>query len=289
MKNMKILGIIVMIAIIGFTMTACDGDDGVTTTTASLGDELKLTNQQVYTEVWNANGSTSLTPFNGNLTIKAISGYEDSNWNYHEFDLGGTGSVTAGKLNFTLGTPPSDSLSVLFGEDEDEGLIITVSDPEVKGVFFYEFSADNGYLYRSKSSYSETQTSSSGSYEMVEYVYVEKDVNVSAKKYTDTYNEEEDGITYKGTWTQNAFSINLKKGWNALCYKYTATSSFNAATNTSTSTSSTSYSASIPSGLNWIYDDDDYNDLSINYSILPSGETAPRSSFKPPRSIFGKK
>jgi len=279
MKNMKILGIIAMVAIIGFTMTACDGGD---TTTASLGNELKLTNQQVWTATWDENETTgvpsvSYQHFNGDLTIEWADDYN------------GSGSVKGGKLSLTLGTPPSEYLELLGNdddEDESEGPIYTISDPTVKGMLLFGLSTENGSIGRFKTSYSGTQNNLSASDEMVMYYYVDKDVTFSATKYTDNDEYTEDGFTHKETYTHNAYSINLKKGWNALHQKYSYTESFNAATNTWTTTATISASASNPSSVYWVYSE--WND--DNYSILPSGEAAPRKpSFKPPRSIFGKK
>ena len=287
MKNAKILGIIVMVGIIGFTMTACPGDDdeGVVTTTFSLGDELVFVDEQVFYEEWDYEVySVSLKSITEDLEIKAISIYEGDY--YDEVDIGGSGSVTTGMLTFTIGEP--DSLELLF----DDGPF-TVSDPTVKGVFLDFFATDDhAEIHRKNTIISLTETGYSYSDERGFFIYADKDVNISAPKYTNSDNYQKDGVNYIDTYTENAVSINLKKGWNAVYIKDILTSSYNDTTNTFTYTTISSISAGNPDSLNWIYEGP--SPFGSNYSILPSGEAgevgeaAPRSSsFKTARSIFG--
>ena len=81
-KVFRIFGVIALAAGIIFSMAACntDGDDGGVT-------ELKFTNVQVYT----TSDGFSFTPFTGSMAVTS--------------DVGGSGSISNGRLSFTIGEP----------------------------------------------------------------------------------------------------------------------------------------------------------------------------------------
>ena len=117
MKNtIKLLGIIALVAIIGFSMVSCsdDNDDGVGN--PALGDTLSLTGQ-VYTEKWDEWDDEifrGYSEFSGSISFNT--------------GIGGTGGITNGKLNFSISTPTS--LKSDWWWDDDA----TVSPASTKGV-----------------------------------------------------------------------------------------------------------------------------------------------------------
>ena len=227
MKNtFKLIGIIVLAAVITFAMAACNNS---------------------------ANGGGSTTPGGGTLTIGAtfnLSGeaatYEDpddaaakaaANFGYLGFYdedtetylikplsdyLTGTPKVeiTDGKLTVTLGEPKPASMRLLI-EEEMPG--ITVTPNNVKYFMLKEFYTEDGYhgLYLD-----------GGEYVLGALVYVEEDVKINGTE------SNEDGQTI--IWP----NLSLKRGWNFLIM----------VGDKATETETITYSASrtYPAGLEWV-------------------------------------
>ena len=283
MKNFtKLFGIIALVAIIGFSFTACDdGSDGSDGSDGEgdgydsggpvfFGETLNLSGQ-VYVEKWNetSNGSTlSYQNFNGN-----VAKFED----YY----GGTGRITNGKLSYSIGKPNSYSLNTIDIEDEyGEGYNdFTTSRQTVKGLIILGLSTeDPAYPYIGKENRTITEgiNSYSGAYEKVVFVYVENDVTLSGKGKRDEDSETYEGIKYTSIYTTSNFNFTLKTGWNAVYYKRNGSGSLTGPVNNPTITSTYSETISLKNpSLRWVLDvDEDYLPFSppATHTPLTSGQ-----------------
>jgi len=241
MKNyVKWFGIIALVVIVGFSMTACptgDNDDGGNNGggNAVIGAKLELSGQ-VYTMTFNQTNYTVTFPeYKGNLTLS------DGN--------GGTATITGGKVNYTIETPnnllASDFDDLFYGYDN---VTANVSNVKWFRLDFYKNDANTYYSLRKNNTvYNLGNTSGTATFESVRYVYVDKDVTISGKGKTQN----------SGTQTSktNDFSLALKEGWNALYSKSIFSGTYPAG-NPSAATSSTStetISLNNPS-LKWVLD-----------------------------------
>jgi len=212
MKNyVKWLGIIAIVVVIGFSITACqtDDNDGGGNNgggSAFIGAKLELSGQ-VYTMIFNNINNTITYPeYKGNLIISD--------------DNGGTATITNGKISYTIETPKNletwDDFENSFFYINDNA---TTSDSSVKYFKlggFYTHDANTHYsLHKQNIAINIGNTSSTYTYEYLYYVYVDKDVTISGKGKTSTYTE--DGCTY--TNKSNNFNLALKKGWNVIYSK----------------------------------------------------------------------
>ena len=212
MKNTsKLFGFIALVAVIGFSMSACGGDDndGGGGGNGSLGNTLTITNAQVYSE----DSNDQLVEFTG--TVQNLNYVEVKNKNRDgDFSvlkslnelIDGNPTVTLinGKLNVTLGTPKASSLENFDTSELPPG--ITVSTTGVK-VFiiniFYDSPTwnDNRVM---QSTYYPSFDPSRDTHMHVNYIYSNKDVNISG-----TYIYDEYSFTY-------TYAMNLKAGWNSV-------------------------------------------------------------------------
>ena len=233
MKNLaKLFGLTVLAVVIGLSMTACStdgGDDGTPVSSAPLGPTLNLRGQ-VYT-MDDDDYSVTYAPFGGSLSFSSGS-------------LGGSGSVTSGQLDFTIGTPSTlISLAELKGWLEDEGfsnIQISPADALCAEFSTLEITGSNQYSYLERMN--STMTSRASTQEYVFYIYVDKDATVTA---TGTSSSE----TYPGftlTFTTSNINMSLKKGWNAMHQKIVGTGT------QSKISYNTSMSAANPSHLRWV-------------------------------------
>ena len=227
MKNLlKITGVIALIAAIGF-LGACGGDsDGIGGGGAvvSLGDTLTLSGP-VFTWDWDAD---RYNKFNGTLDIIP-----------HK-DVGERGTITAGQLNFTVGTPDAvylDSIEDLitynlnfYSMFEDMTAYNTVP---VEGVVIDGFGVDSSDWYL------ELENPANFYSEQAIFVYVDNNVRITGKGTQEI--GDEDGYTIGS----NDFDITLNKGWNAVCVR--TTFSFTSMT--------VSISLKNPTGFTWWLDD----------------------------------
>jgi len=232
MKNSaKLFGIIAFTVVMTFLMTGCsDGggrNDGGSDNnnnnnnnnpngnggTTIVGAATLTLSGQVYFDLswsWSADyAKVTYTNFNGDLTI-----YDDG--------IGGSGSITDGKLSYSVGTPNNDKL-----EDIDELLDFfrdPYSDVQASNMSAkyspLVLSANGEVLYRGAYAISGTGTSYSGTDADIYFIYVDRDVTITAKGDTildsGTY---ESGVTYKYTATYKAVDLKLKAGWNAVSLK----------------------------------------------------------------------
>jgi hypothetical protein len=253
MKNLyKLLGIIAIAAVIGFSFIACgdgDGDGGGdnpggenpvggTTPIGSsgtpenpvgtvyLGETLTLSGQVYTNEIGNTYKRYTYTRYTGSTTVEAVV-YSD--WPDSEIPIGGSGAITNGQLNFTIGKPdyiknlgPEDLAGEFVSEILEYYTNIQASKPNVRGIELYlDASVDMGNysvygVGKRNTQHSETDNSYSEIDEWVTYIYVEEDVTVSGKGKTQIETYENDRITI----TTKDFTLALKKGWNAVYYLY---------------------------------------------------------------------
>jgi len=249
MKNtIKLLGLIALVAVIGFTIVACNNGGNPTSTLGPsepsggngdgdgdedededdgddngvLGTTLNLSGQ-VYTVIWDRTNIT-FEQFTGNRKV------------YSKF--GGSGSITNGQLSFRFGRP-----NVLKNSNEMFDWVFqdlnnfSVSPAAARGRFL-DLETPDGYLYRGNATYSVTGNIGSRTEERVAYIYVDRDTTISASYTVDS---GVDTYSFPYTPATNAFHITLQKGWNALYGKI--------ATDTMT------YSLGNPTSLKWVIEE----------------------------------
>jgi hypothetical protein len=250
MKNtIKFFGIIALVAVIGFSMAACGGGGGGgggggSGGSGALGKSLSLSGQ-VYTEEMNLDGIISgkggslykYTPFTGSVYALTST-------------VGGTGSITNGKLSFTVGALPDSELQVIgsggdaldlgeyFTGDIYKDLKVTPADTKSMGLDFDELSKMKMDLQMKGTSYSMNM-------EMVIYVYVNQDCVITATGGTATMTGA--GSVMGGSMIMKAANMNLslKEGWNVMNVKATS----------STGVGTMSIKTGDLSSCRWVYDD----------------------------------
>jgi hypothetical protein len=187
-----------------------DKEPGDDNPTVNLGETLTLTGQ-VYE--WDYD-NYSFRRYNGSSTVEA--GYYHYEQPYDFISIGGSGAITNGQLNFTIGKPDHlVNLDYLMSDPNNDYTNIQYSKENVRGVSFSNLNGNAGILSNQNITDSETDNSHLAIHEGVGYIYVEEDVTVSGKGKTQTGTYEND-IRY--THTTKDFTLALKKGWNALYY-----------------------------------------------------------------------
>jgi len=232
MRNFfKVFGIIALTAIIGFSMTACPEDDGGGP--VHFDDKLELSGD-VYTVDYDEDSwFPEYIKYTGTLTLKS--------------DVGGSGKIEGGKLTYAIEVPPAAKLESITGIKTiwaQMGLSsITISDESAKWVQIQYLgvsgSSDYDRVDKRESSGKISESSVSGTYQQVMFVYVDKDVELSAKGGT-----VEDG---EMKTTIKDVSLSLKKGWNAIHVEESASTNFE----TETGTGTRSFSLGNPE-LRWV-------------------------------------
>ena len=202
MKNIfKLIGIIAIVAVIGFSFAACGGDDGDDDGgNGGLGDNLSLSGQ-----VYTMGVDSETTDFIYNL-------YTGQNRTFTS-NVEGSGSITNGKLSFNAGVPNRNILEPF--EDEDLGGTdyysdVTCNPKDTMGVSL-EFSGIN--LEKNYWSYNSDPKNPSATIEGVTYLYVDRNCTVTAKG--GTFGEG------SGKTTVPNMKLNLKKGWNVVNVRLT--------------------------------------------------------------------
>jgi len=251
MKNfVKWFGIIALVVVVGFSMTACPAEDNDGGGNAGIGTKLELSGQ-VYTRTFNPiNFTVTFSKYEGNLMIS------DNN--------GGNATITNGELSYTIETPNDLYLdtwnnlqdSFFYGYDN-----VTASDSSAKGFVLQFYNHDDTYYSLSKEN-TDTKignTSGSQTSESVSYVYVDKDVTITGKGKSQTGSMDEDNPN-SGTYTSktNNFSLALKKGWNAVYTKSAVSFSYPPGNPSAlTSATSTSTISLNNPALKWVLETDD--------------------------------
>ena len=228
---------------IAFSMAACgdkdddgggngNGDGNNSPTTTSFGNTMTLSGQ-VYLYKLYSNGFDSYSPFNGNLTINC--------------PYGGTGQVTNGNLNYTIGIP---LINLEIFEDLFEGSWDNVNvtpSRTVRGVFLESLPTNsNNYWKLSRELYTQNN-SYTGTNEYVIYFYVNNDVTVITRD----------------------MNLTFKQGWNTVYSKAEITFS-----GTIENETITYYSTSLsnPSHLRWVTKD--YKPISVQTDYRVQGAWA---------------
>jgi len=209
MKNKsKFFGIIATVAIIGLSMMACDqaNDPGITTDPGTPGggnDGVPGTTMNlsgfVYTVKWTDDRDVfTRFPTNENRSLSNPG-------------LGLSGTISNGQLNLTVGEPPASSLSNIRDWFDGDGF--TISDPNAMIYSLESFYVGNGSglarFYRTDS-----QDGMSGIRHLVTYEFVDRNVTIGSERIT--YSEEWDDVNFTSTSTYEAFTLALRKGWNAI-------------------------------------------------------------------------
>ena len=200
MKNtIKVLGFIALVAVIGFSFTACDDDDGnnnnggnptptptPTPTTPSYevsGNNFKFTAYQVY-------GDT-MAALTGSTNAKAYPKYGAADGQAQTLASHFTSPTctiaNGGKLTINLGVPNAAALEALTSY----GLETIASDPSANFMIIQNFrdSSEDVWLFLTKDNY--------GSGKFVIFAYADKAVTLNGAGFGGTYN-----------------NVSLTAGWN---------------------------------------------------------------------------
>jgi len=198
-----------------------------------LGNTLTLSGQ-VYTQEYNISGSGNLIKYEP---------YTGSNKTFTS-DAGGSGSITNGKMSFSIGTPSASTLEP-FKFDAGTAEVnmdvysnIKVSPSDARGASVGVFSID---LLKENINMSINANTGAASItiEVVMYTYVDKNCTITAtgKKVV------QGGINL----TYPNINLNLKKGWNAMNVRVTSTS-----TGSGTGTGTAAISTGDLSSCKWV-------------------------------------
>jgi len=196
MKNLvRLFGLIAIVAVITFALvfTGCKDDDEDEEDGGSGGAVSGISSLVLSGQVYGEDDSQ----FKGNLNISGV-----YNW-YGDVVNIGTGRITNGVLNYTIGTPPNSSLTSY--RDYEDGYLFspneTTSNRNVKLLAFSSLKTDSDIF---DELFKANIHSESGAF----YIYVDGDVTIRSER------------TAKENYTINAFSLSLQKGWNIGNYSY---------------------------------------------------------------------
>jgi hypothetical protein len=158
----------------------------------------------------------------------------------------GTSPVTIEDGSFTIEVAvPTSSLAPVTPamgnlDDDWDNVTVTGSANGADLSFTISGAIGNGNLKRQRTQVSVGETSYSGTYQMVQYFYVDADVTVTGDEATDS-----SGGT---TTVYKAFTLNLQEGWNAVYMRSDFTVTM------STDEETVTLSVGIPGGLYWVLD-----------------------------------
>jgi hypothetical protein len=183
-------------------------------------------------------------------SIFGILSYKENNIWYDDIVV----KAPYGNGIFTIDLPLNVSAKHFEEYEVESG--ITISDPTVKRVAFYEFSAIKsgylvGHIYRSNISpeirlrEEEFEIASTDGILEACYVYVDKPVTIKGsveKEFEDDYNGEKYNYISK-----HSYNISLLKGWNVMFYKRKLI----IANNKITSETREFFNSPEPAGLKW--------------------------------------
>jgi len=222
MKNTKkIFGIIAILTIIGFSAISCDDDVvGDNATSSFIGETLNF-KEQVWLHYWD-DDELILEQFKGNITGIYGSFFYRGEYDYDEYDyilldIGGSGSIINGQLNFLIETPSElVNIQELFGTGDGFNNF-NISPSNAKAVML-QFNTPLGKSYFDYSTE-----------EYVEYYYVDRDVTITGGGKTHTYKCDcveyygycdcEDKCYCGGKFITKNLNLRLKAGWNVITTK----------------------------------------------------------------------
>jgi len=180
----------------------------------------------------------------GSMTMKTVRNpYTGPNKSFSS-NVGETGSITNGKMSFSVGTPPTSSLEPFNKNDlrtseYDIYRDAKITPSDTKGVGL-EFTID---LDRINITTNFSSSSVSSTVESVSYIYYDKDCTVTATGGT---------ITAQGiTMTFPNLNLTYKKGWNTYYQKVTSTTSYTSQSGTATIV----INQTAPDSCVWVLDD----------------------------------
>jgi len=227
MNLRKIVGIIAVIAILGFVFLSCEEESAGTT---SYGETLKLSGQVFKA----AESNLSWTDIAAINTAKDFEKAINEYYNADPVKFTGTvkvsygekeGTITNGTLSFEMGAPNADDLYAInsyiesLTEDGYKEAKVDKTDAKIYVLYGLQVkdSDDYNYVGRGKSSgkYSiKNDGSFTGKFnsDSIVYIYVTDAVKVTAKGYPDV-----DGLE---TTTYKDINLSLKKGWNVVKSSY---------------------------------------------------------------------
>jgi hypothetical protein len=231
----KMLGIIALAAIIGFSFIACGdggGGGGGGGGGSYLGTEPGeiVNDAQVYT-INDDDDDFEFVKFTGTLPKYTGDGY--------------TVEITDGKLSLNLGTPYSlltaAQFESEFSGDDSEWDNVKISPASAKGEIFGFKANDSRYLIKMNETHSGTYASFSQTIEMLAYIYVDTEVTFSGKGKT---SYDDDGFED----TTKNFNLTLKQGWNTIINKLSGSG------NTLGGKATLEMKMGNPSNLRWVLD-----------------------------------
>ena len=224
MKNtIKRLGVIAMVAMIGFSMTSCDsgGGSGGGGDNAFLGTTLELSGQ-VYQMGWDDDDNRRLIHHTGTRAIASAGfWFADTDEGWHA--VGGSGTITGGQLSFTVGTPSVAAMvdiDYFFDDAHFEEMFnnFSISNRNARIAVIESLRLTGG---NDVGRFRETATS----WAEVIFMYVDTEVTIRGNGRTGTWEcdcwecrcENWGGACYcDETFITRSFNITLQPGWNAI-------------------------------------------------------------------------
>jgi len=223
-------------------LTGCGDNDngGGGAQAAHFGNTLSLSGQ-VWVPNWTDDGR-ELTRFTGNRAVSAYTFFWDSDTDTETIiPLSGTGSITNGQFNFSVGSPTAQQLRPIAILVDDLGYAfdnVQISNADVAFVDLW-LEVPNGEFSRRYSWDSETATEIRDGGDYVTFIFVDQNVTISGRGATRAFPEEGcdceelDGACFceewngecwcdspPGTFTSSNFSITLREGWNAITERW---------------------------------------------------------------------
>ena len=218
MKITKKMMVGILALALVLTFAGCGGDDGDGGGGGS-GSNLSISGQQVY----ETNGILT-TEYNGDLPVNS--------------NVGGNGSITEGKLTFSVGRPNTLSPLESVMTSGEFGNIFSYFEFSPNGTQGIVLSLTTGAGDLSKVNRS-VNTSMAVSVDMIYYAYVDRDCTITGEGRTASISGYT--VTYPNT------TLNLKTGWNAIAVKVVLTS-------ISSKTGTASFSVGDSSSCKWTLD-----------------------------------
>jgi len=211
MKTTKKIVVGILALALVFAFIGCGGDDG---DGGGSGPNFSISGLQVY----QMNGIL-ITEYSGNLEVKS--------------NVGGSGSITEGKITFSVGTP--DTLipleSVMTSGDIGEIFSYFEFDPNGTRGAVLSLTTSAGDLTKANMSLGGSLT-----VDMVYYAYVDRACSITGEGRTASMRGYT--VTYPDT------NLNLKTGWNSIAVKVVTT-------NILSKTGTANFSVGDPSSCNW--------------------------------------
>jgi len=210
-----------ILAVLTFSLIlgACSGDSGASTPTPdrsrlNLSGQVYIQNTEPLKLLFNSKNDE----YKGNLNIS-------------DGGLDGIGQIKNGWLSYSVGIPPNlspisegGSLDYLNGIYPSLNLKFSPEDVNANGVVLVTDSEEySGLLkYLLKIDLELTKLTIKINIKMVNYMYVDKDLQITADKFS--YDYENPELPFPIKLTSEKINLSLKQGWNSLYSEITAQS-----------------------------------------------------------------